>query len=301
MNYIELFQANLQENGKGIRTIAEYVAAVLTLEKWVEDRTGDEFNPDLITSRDLHDWVSFMQTVERLAPATINKRIAAIKVYWSYLVQNDYSTLDPTKKVKMKRISTLEQAPKWLSRSEQDRFLHAIEKEKNPWKKSRNVAIAQVMLQAGLRISEVASLNIQDIDLRRKTITVIAGKGAKNRIALMNPDLMKAMETWFEVRGEIDEKVLFPSERGHNRMTRQGVHYLIKKYLDSIGLVDYSAHSLRHSFCRNLVDAHQPLQVIAQLAGHESLETTRRYITPSESDLRRAVESISSEKKNRKN
>jgi integrase/recombinase XerD len=59
-----------------------------------------------------------MQTVERLAPSTINKRIAAIKVYWSHLVQNDYSTLDPTKKVKMKRISSLEQAPKWLSRSE---------------------------------------------------------------------------------------------------------------------------------------------------------------------------------------
>jgi integrase/recombinase XerD len=55
INYIELFQANLQESGKGIRTIAEYVAAVLTLEKWVENRTGDDFNPDLITSRDLHD------------------------------------------------------------------------------------------------------------------------------------------------------------------------------------------------------------------------------------------------------
>ncbi|MGG0270553.1 tyrosine-type recombinase/integrase [Bacillus toyonensis] len=70
----------------------------------------------------------------------------------------------------------------------------------------------------------------------------------------------------------------------------------MKNYLHSIGLTDYSAHSLRHSFCRNLVDANQPLQIIAQLAGHESLETTRRYITPSEIDLRRAVESISSDK-----
>ncbi|MBA4495070.1 tyrosine-type recombinase/integrase [Paenactinomyces guangxiensis] len=152
------------------------------------------------------------------------------------------------------------------------------------------------MLQAGLRISEVVSLDIQDVDLRRKTLTVIAGKGGKNRIALMSPELMKAMEAWIEERGEVDEKALFLSERGHSRMTRQGLHYLIKKYLDSIGLVDYSSHSLRHSFCRNLVDANQPLQVIAQLAGHESLETTRRYITPSEIDLRRAVESISSEK-----
>jgi len=70
----------------------------------------------------------------------------------------------------------------------------------------------------------------------------------------------------------------------------------MRKYLDEIGLNSYSSHALRHSYCHNLIDANQPLQVVAQLAGHESMETTRRYVTPSENDLRRAVKSISSEK-----
>lgn len=66
--------------------------------------------------------------------------------------------------------------------------------------------------------------------------------------------------------------------------------------IDQAGLIHASAHSLRHSFCRNLINAGQPLQIVAQLAGHENLETTRRYITPSERDLRKAVEAISEEK-----
>ncbi|WP_083964220.1 tyrosine-type recombinase/integrase [Shimazuella kribbensis] len=295
MNYLDPFQTYLHESGKGIRTISEYVAAVLSLEKWILGRFED-FHPDHITARDLHEWISFMQTVEKLAPATINKRVAAIKVYWSFLIQYGHSTLNPTFKVKMKRISPLDQSHKWLDRNQQDKFIHQLEKEKNAWKNARNLAIVQCMLQAGLRISEVASLDMQDINIKRKTLTVIAGKGGKNRVTFINLDLLRALETWIDIRGSIESSTLFLSERGHERMTRQGIHYLVRKYLDVMDLEDYSAHSLRHSFCRNLIDSGQPLQIVAQLAGHESLETTRRYITPSQQDLRRAVESISTEK-----
>lgn len=148
------------------------------------------------------------------------------------------------------------------------------------------------MLQAGLRISEVVRLDGEDIDWQRRIVTIWEGKGGKIRRVEMNRDLVRAMEDWKEQRGE-GAQALFVSSRGRERITRQRVHYLIRRYLDEVGLSDYSAHSLRHSFCRNLIDAGQPLQVVAQLAGHESLETTRRYITPSEHDRRRAVESIS--------
>ncbi|MDG0949993.1 phage integrase N-terminal SAM-like domain-containing protein [Bacillus paranthracis] len=87
MNYIDSFQCYLQEEGKRHRTIQEYVASIVALEKWVVESTGENFNPDFLTSRVLHEWLSFVQTVEKLAPATINKRGVAIKVYWSYLVQ----------------------------------------------------------------------------------------------------------------------------------------------------------------------------------------------------------------------
>lgn len=293
MNHLDEFILHLQEEGKGKRTVEEYAAAVRALEKWILGREED-FVPDNVTARDLHNWRGYMQTVERLAPATINKRIAAIKVYWAYLVERGYSTLDPTRKVPIKRLSALTQAPKWLPRKDQDKLLHEIAKAKNEWVRARNIAITQCMLQSGLRISEVTALEVQDVDLQRKTLRVISGKGGKNRLVFANIDLVRALQDWIDQRGEIESSSLFVSLRHKQRMSRQSIHQIIRKYLDRLGLDDYSTHSLRHSFCRNLIEAGQPIQVVAQLAGHENLETTRRYVTPSERDLRAATESISS-------
>lgn len=294
MDYIEDFTHWLMEQGKGQRTIEEYRATIQELQKWYEGSNAKPFDPENVTSHDLHDWIRHMQTVQKLAPSTINKRIAAVKTYWHFLIQTKRVQLNPTQPIRVKRVSALWQTPRWLSRKEQSKFLHQVKKEKNPWKRARNLAMIQMMLQAGLRISEVSSLDLEDIDQTRKTIIVRSGKGGKSRIALMNPDLARALEEWIALRGE-EPGPLFLSER-NTRLTRQGVHHLVRKYLDEVGLVHASAHSLRHSFCRNLIDAGQPLQVVAQLAGHESLETTRRYITPSERDLRKAVEAISEEK-----
>jgi integrase/recombinase XerD len=294
MDYIEDFTHWLMEQGKGQRTIEEYRAALRELIKWYDGSNVNPFHPENVTAYDLHKWIEYMQTVQKLAPSTINKRIAAIKTYWNFLVQTERVKLNPTQPIRVKRVSALWQTPRWLSRKEQAMFLHQVRKEKNPWKRARDLAMMQMMLQAGLRISEVSALDLEDVDRIRKTVIVRSGKGGKSRIALMNPDLVKAMEEWIAERGEAPGP-LFLSER-NTRITRQGVHHLVRKYLDDAGLHHATAHSLRHSFCRNLIDAGQPLQVVAQLAGHESLETTRRYITPSENDLRRAVEDISEEK-----
>lgn len=293
---LEKFVEWLKEQGKRERTQEGYQGVVKALAKWYEERTDQPFDPDQVTARDLQDWISHMQTVQRLAPATVNQRVAALKTYWSFLVEAGHSTLDPTKPIRMKRISALEQAPRWLTRKQQADLIHQVRKEKNPWKRARNLAICQLMLQAGLRISEVAALDVADIDWKRRIVTVWEGKGGKTRRGEMNPDLVRAFEGWREEREEVADEAFFISSRGRDRMTRQGIHYLIRRYLDAVGLSDYSAHSLRHSFCRNLIDAGQPLQVVSQLAGHESLETTRRYVTPSEHDRRRAVDSISEEK-----
>jgi integrase/recombinase XerD len=75
-------------------------------------------------------------------------------------------------------------------------------------------------------------------------------------------------------------------------LTDRGIQHQFRKYFDQINLPDTTVHSLRHSFCKNLLDQGVDLTVVAQLARHESLDTTRRYVTPGERDLRLAVEKI---------
>ncbi len=95
-----------------------------------------------------------------MAKPTINKRIASLKVYWSYLIEQRIVIYDPTKKIKIKRISRLEDTPRWLNDMEQVKLLNLIRREENEWKRKRNMAMVRLMLQAGLRISEVVNLEI---------------------------------------------------------------------------------------------------------------------------------------------
>ncbi|QGG46323.1 tyrosine-type recombinase/integrase [Heliorestis convoluta] len=287
-----MFNEWLQQDGKNIKTIQSYNQSFTELKKWLEGRYG-HFAQDQVTPLDLHEWISHMQIVQKLAPATIKKRIAAVKVYWSYLIDTKQTTYDPTRKVKAKRVRESEVAPRWLTRHEQAKLLMTIEKEKRAFNRIRNLAIVQCMLQAGLRIFEVVALDVSDIDLQRRTLVVRRGKGNKYRVVPINKDLYRSLLEWQE-NAQVEDP-LFVSQQG-KRITERSVQYALRHYFDQIGLEDATVHSLRHSFCKNLIDAGQPIQVVAQLAGHSSIEETRRYVTASEQELRDAVERISWER-----
>ncbi len=280
----------LKNDHKDPKTIEAYSKSVMEFQKWYSDSTGQEFDPEIITSLDIKDYIGWLITSQKQLPRTANKKLGSLKNYFSYLVEEGIIPVNPTVKVKSKKISPLQQSPRWLTRNEQARLLHCIEKTKNPKKKARDYAIAQTMLQAGLRIFEVAALDVDDIDLRRNILTIREGKGKKMAILPINKDLHKALVAYLETR-ESDKDALFISAKG-NRITDRGIQHQFRKYFDQINLPDTTAHSLRHSFCRNLLDQGIDLTVVAQLARHESLDTTRTYVLPGERDLRLAVEKI---------
>nr|WP_242848998.1 tyrosine-type recombinase/integrase [Syntrophomonas palmitatica] len=120
------------------------------------------------------------------------------------------------------------------------------------------------------------------------------GKGRKMAILPMNKDLRKALAAYLEVRNSNNEEAFFLSKRG-TRLTDRGIQFQFRNYFDQISLPDKTIHSLRHSFTKNLLDAGTELTVVAELSRHESLETTRTYLTPGEKDLRYAVDRISTE------
>lgn len=285
----------LAAQGKRPETIRAYVSRMRAFANWCEQRDG-AFRPEDVTPLDLHDWRSYLETVRRQAPLTVNKAIAALKTFWAYLLDCGAVNVDPTKVLHMQATALTQLTPRWLTRQQQAKLLHAISKRGDAWIRARDIAAAQLMLQGGLRIGEVAALDVEDVDLRRGTITVRSGKGGRYRIVPANRDVSKAVEAWMEIRGSAGCQALLLSKKGKRPLSDRGLEYILRHYLDAIGLQDATVHCLRHSFAKNLVDTGTPIQVVAQLAGHESLRTTRRYVTPSEADLRKAVEGISWEK-----
>lgn len=185
-------------------------------------------------------------------------------------------------------------------------MLYALETEKNEFKQARDKAIILTMLYAGLRVEEVSDLKTQHIDLRNDAITVVDGKGGKYRTVPMTKDLKKTLKMWLSYLNDSEKnehqesEYLFVSERsGH--ITTRGIAYLVDSYLERCGLLERSqegtktegqasCHSLRHSFCKNLINKGWSIQNVARVAGHDNIRTTMRYVEPSKEELKIAMQ-----------
>jgi integrase/recombinase XerC len=285
----------LKNEGHSENTVKVYLNGLNKLAGWFENTEGCQFEPAKVTTLHLHDFRAYMGANEKLEPATINKIIASLKTFYKFALEMDIVSYNPTIKIKMKRTMKQYAAPKWLSKLDSAKFFHEIEKVKNEKQKARDMAICRLMAGAGLRVQEVSDLAKGDICLEnhRENVTIRGGRGDKLRTVPLNPDVIESLLEWLKFRGDINSgEPLFITER-NTQMGVRSIHYMVVKYANMGKLNDVSPHTLRHTFCKNLEDQGVPLQQIAYLAGHDSLETTRRYTEPGEKDLRESVQSIS--------
>jgi integrase/recombinase XerD len=304
--YLTQFQTWLQNEDKGDKTIRTYLSVLSKFATWYEQTEGIPLRPQDVSTILLQDYRSYMMTTLEQKPATINKAIATLKTFFGWALEAGHTTQNPAIKVKMKRVQQA-YAPKWLTDQEQNRFMYALETERNEFKQSRDQAVVLTMLKAGLRVEEVSQLQIDHVDLKSENVTVTNGKGGKYRVVPMCKDLKKALKAWLSHRTASDKAVhqqsdyLFVSERS-GQMTTRAIAFMVDTYLARCGLLEredgmkldgqHSCHSLRHTFCKNLVNAGTSIQNVARLAGHDSIQSTMRYVEPSENDLRKAIQAL---------
>jgi site-specific recombinase XerD len=266
------------------KTITAYRADLTQFGRWFEGSTGESFAAAAVTPTDLRDYRAHLVGVERRQPATVNRRLAALRRFFLWAKAAGRCTEVPTDGVK--GVPASPRSPKSLEKREVDRLIRMAERSG----KKRDLAILQVLRHTGLRVGELCDLRLDDIDLseRKGTLTVRQGKGAKHRTMPLNADARHALGVYLAVRPRTDDDHLFLGQRGRG-VSEQAVWYLVTKYARRAGLEDVSPHTLRHSFGKQLLDATKDLVAVAALLGHEKLETTAIYTQPSERDLARAV------------
>jgi integrase/recombinase XerC len=185
-----------------------------------------------------------------------------------------------------------QQAPRALSQAEQKRFLRAVGRCHS----IRDRAIALLLFYTGLRIGECAALDQGDVFLsaRKGTVIVRQGKGETYREIPLHPEARQALEAWRLERKERfpnrDDPAFFLSRQGR-RLSERSIDLRLRK-LGQDADVELSAHVLRHTCVTNLVRSGTDLVLVAELAGHRRVETTRRYSLPTEQDRIDAIESI---------
>jgi len=207
----------------------------------------------------------------------------ALRVFFAWLVKGGLVRSNPLEDIKPVATGGTP-APKWLARREQTALVHAVQADGS----LRDMAIVAVMLHAGLRVSEVCALDRGDIEIseRKGAVIVRHGKGNKYRTVALNKTVRRVLSDWLLAN---PAGPLFPNRYGRP-ISVSGVEKMVARYAYQAKLEGVTPHSLRHTFCKNLVDLGVPIDQVAMLAGHSSLEVTRRYTAPSMADLQAAVD-----------
>ncbi|MCY4262932.1 MAG: tyrosine recombinase XerC [Candidatus Dadabacteria bacterium] len=211
----------------------------------------------------------------RNSPASVERKISAVRSFFSYLVRKGLVAQNPAKLVRTPRKE--KRLPVFLSVDEVFSIVDVKDTEKSILS-VRDRAILELLYSSGLRVSELAEATLSDLSMGEAVIRVL-GKGNKERIVPVGSKALSALGEYLDIRGELrpSSDRIFLNSRGGGITTRS-LARIIKKY----GLVsgiskNVSPHVLRHSFATHLLAGGADLRAIQEMLGHSSLSTTQRY------------------------
>ena len=278
------FTAYLQKQDRAPKTIQGYISDLGSFARWFYQSNGEKLTDKNLTPTDVREYRQWLVGREA-APSTINRHLATLRIFaqWSGIA------------ITVKGVEEQRLAPRWLDRKEQAALVRETEKAINAARTEaakiqglRDRSVIVLLLNSGLRISELCDLSINDVELseRKGRLIVRQGKGGKKREIPLNATALEALKNWTKVRTKSD--AIFVGKRG-DRLSPSGVYRRLAELARRANIKDVSPHILRHTFAKNLVDAGVGLERVATLLGHSNLNTTRIYTAPGVRDLEFAV------------
>lgn len=252
-----------------------------------EANANDEatFTPQAITTPALTRYRSYLQMIQRQKPASVNRSLISLKRYFGWVTQCHIITYDPSVAVKL--VGQEESTPRHLDDQEEQALVAAVTKAGS----LRDRVLIVLLLHTGLRAREVCRLRCDQVKLgKRSGFLEILGKRNKYREVPLNATARKVLEEYLATL-PLDIVFLFPSGKTKNALSERALGYIVKKYAGVAKLPDVSPHVLRHRFGYRMAES-VPLHRLAQIMGHDSLDTTKLYIQGTKHDLQQAVETI---------
>ncbi len=266
--------------GRSAATRRAYVGDVTAFAEWMA--RGGVDAPAGVDRLHLRRYLASLGT-RKLARATVARKAAALRCYFSWLVRQGRLGSDPARALRAP--SGGGRLPRVLSGGEVSTLLDvpgAKRAEATLWDR-RDLAVLELLYAAGLRVSELCGLNRGDADLRGRSVTVL-GKGGKQRRVPIHDTAVAALRAWLEGgRDEVDgpAEAVFVNRRGARLGPRD-----VRRILDRRAASPTHPHALRHTYATHLLDGGADLRVVQELLGHASLATTQVYTHVSKERLR---------------
>jgi len=264
------------ERGYSGHTVRGYRADLEQFRRFVEAREeGTVSDPDY---RVLREYLGSLHG--RYKRTTIARKLSAVRSFFGFLEKRGLRRDNPAADV-----ATLKQGkpiPTYLPVDDMFRLLEGPDQE-NPLG-LRDLAMLEILYSCGLRVSELAGLDLGDVDFEQRLVRAV-GKGNRERVVPVGRTALRALGRYLDAVRGMRKKVwqdeengpMFLNHRG-GRLTTRSIARLIKKYATTCGLTsDISPHALRHTFATHLLDGGADLRSVQELLGHASLSTTQKY------------------------
>jgi integrase/recombinase XerC len=299
------FTGWLQNEGRRPLTVAAYCQDIELYERWFVSHADQAFTPAKLLGMDMRAWREHSLNVERVGPATWNRRRSSLRVFCSWALAAKYVVKDPFDRVEPADMAVVPPI-NWLNDNEFNRVCRELQSSINTARTEskrqqaiRNRAIMALMLFGGLRDGEVVKVWREDLLLTDRTgaVRVRAGKGDKYTGEGGTPIHYEGtiwIKDWLEVRGD-ESGPLFAGDGTEYLSTRQVQRFVHELGL-ACGIADFNPHRARHTFVKRTLDGKYrrdgktvPLNYVKTLARHANISTTARYGMPGRDDLEMAV------------
>ncbi|MBQ9537357.1 MAG: tyrosine recombinase XerC [Desulfovibrionaceae bacterium] len=269
------------QHGADSATYLAYASDLRQFEQYLAEHAASLTTPTSLSTKHIQGFIVYLFQ-QAISKRSIARKLAAIRSYCHYLVQQKVLPIDISREIHNPR--QIKTEPQILNVDQVFALLDNTPRT-TPQEK-RDVALAELLYGSGLRISEALSLDVQD--LTAQNYLKVMGKGAKERLVPLSDRSRERLTEWLKVRGELaasNEDALFVGTRGQRLNRREGQR-IVQKLCLKAGL-DFavSPHSLRHSFATHLLGNGADLRSVQELLGHSRLQTTQIYTQVDLSEL----------------
>jgi integrase/recombinase XerC len=265
------------EKNSSDHTIKAYREDLGQAAAYFQTQLGQKATVKQVSSRNVRGFLAHLHE-QGLSKSTIARRLAAVRSWFRYLCREGVVTANPAEGVRGPRKER--KLPRFLTEDAVGKVLRAPGDDETSGTRDR--AILETMYSAGLRVSELVKLDLDDVNLD-DNVLLVRGKGKKERLAFLGDEAIDALQHWLKDRERLLKvkgtkgPAVFVNKFG-TRLTTRSVGRLLAKYLARQGMPGQaSPHSLRHSFATHLLDRGAEIRGVQELLGHRSLSTTQVY------------------------
>lgn len=292
---IDGFAVRLRAQGRSEQTVSAYLRDLAlfasALNRLYPGIDLSDITPGIIDAVLADPAIAFSPEGLPKADATMHRMKAALRSFFSWVHETGLTLDNPARSVATRRLSR--KPPEFLSESEKRRLLKELHDRTSPLAR-RDRVIFEMFLGTGVRLSELVSLDIDDVDLDGKHIR-ITGKGGVPQVKFLKTSLRTLLREYLKERKRNttgDCRALFASSRGTRLCARQ-VAQRLKAWLDKVGIEKHiSPHGLRHTFATHLYASTSDLLVVKRALGHRNISTTEIYTHLVDQTLEDALERL---------